>query len=144
MDIETIVTQFYSAQIQTETKFSFCGKCLRKMFARDRPYHKCEFRRSTDETYRRMEQVLRLSRWRYLRAILYTLWALKPLLGKDPTVKIVKILMETRRDLGLWYSISQIPIKKNPTKSRLKRDLKKRCAERLDQEIDLAADWETE
>lgn len=86
----------------TETNYTFCKLCIRRMCLRDVPFHKCKFKRTTKETYIRMERQINLCKRNFRKCVSFSIYFLRSKLGKDIMVKIMKIVVKTRHDLCLW------------------------------------------
>lgn len=105
----------------SETKYRFCIACMHMMCERDCPWHKCQVRTVTPNSYRKMRNILNYCRGKYRTVVRMTIWFLKGILGVDVTRLICELLRESRDDICLWY---QFPPKRIKIKPKTRKTLK--------------------
>jgi len=95
---------------ESETNFIICVCCLRKMCKRDIQYHFCPAYHLPDGLS--MKRLASKCHKNVYTTCLFSTWFLKDRLGKDLTKKIILLVLQTKRDLPLWYIQPKIKTKR--------------------------------
>lgn len=121
---ETEYWMLFSRDFQSESGFTICHCCLRKMNLRDLSWHRCQNKERDEKIVSNRFKVifrsLRLTR----QSILFTILFLKRILGRDLAVYIGKLLYQSRYDFCLWYRSPALEM-------RPRRKVKKTRSKRL-------------